>query len=94
MGIRPDAVQTLTVKGPLNDDDIYFLRDSLPDVERLDLSEALCKELPSSAFAQMTMKEIKFSAMISESRRLLRGGTKPEKHCFLSWFCEQAFRLQ
>ena len=39
------------------------------------------------------MKEIKFSAMISESRRLLRGGTKPEKYCFLSWFCEQVFRL-
>ena len=59
MGIRLDALQALTVKGPLNNDDIYFLRDSLSDVERLDLSEALCKELPSSAFAQMTMKEIK-----------------------------------
>ena len=44
------AVNHLTVSGPLNDDDIRLMRDSLTNLLSLDMSGAVIRKLPKEAF--------------------------------------------
>ena len=43
-------VTKLTISGPLNWDDFYFMRDQMPQLSVLDLSNATCTEIPDRAF--------------------------------------------
>ena len=44
------GIHHLTVSGPLNDDDIRIIRDSVPNLFTLDISQAVIRELPKEGF--------------------------------------------
>ncbi len=52
------AVNHLTVSGPLNEDDIFLIRDSLTSVLSLDLSQAIITRLPRQAFLRCKFSSI------------------------------------
>ncbi len=50
---------SLTVSGAMNADDIRFVRDSLPRLKSLDMTFALVRELPKSAFSNARFKSVR-----------------------------------
>lgn len=50
---------SLTVSGPMNNDDIKFVRDSLPKLKTLDMTDAVVRALPASAFERAKYKTVR-----------------------------------
>lgn len=61
---HPGLVNHLTVSGPLSNNDIYFIRDSLTHLLTLDLSQALISQLPREAFARCSFSTILLPATL------------------------------
>ena len=63
-GLHFKAVNNLIVKGPLGDDDIYFIRDSLTSLFTVDMSQATIRQLPKNAFQNCRFSSIQLPASL------------------------------
>lgn len=60
------SVNHLTVNGPLNDEDIQLIRDSLTNLLSLDMSGAIIRKLPKEAFRGCRFKSIQLPGTLRD----------------------------
>ncbi|MCD8262021.1 MAG: leucine-rich repeat domain-containing protein, partial [Bacteroides sp.] len=53
-GKRPETINFLTVKGDLNEEDFRFIRDYIPQLVGINLSETKVNEIPPFSFSHKT----------------------------------------
>lgn len=65
-GLKLRGVNHLVVSGPLNDDDIYTVRDSLTSLFTLDMSGAVISKLPKEAFTGCRFSSIQLPGSLRD----------------------------
>lgn len=69
--IRPTLVN-LILKGSMNDDDFYFMRDKLPKLKNIDLQEVVVDSIPDNAFSDKWLTSI----VLPRELKYMGGGAK------------------
>ena len=65
-GVNFKGINHLIVAGPLNDDDILLVRDSITNIFTLDLSQAAIRKLPKEAFQGCRFSSIQLPATLRD----------------------------
>ena len=65
-GVNIRGIHHLIVTGPMNGDDIRFIRDSLTNIISLDMSQAVISRLPDEAFQGCRFSSIKLTGTLRE----------------------------